>query len=39
VNSGRPVIPAYSLFMRDAITFSSACLTDGSTNGLPLSSR
>lgn len=39
VNSGTPVIPAYSLFSFAAITLSSAVRTDGRTYGFPWSSR
>lgn len=31
VNSGRPVMPAYSLFILSATTFSSAARTEGRT--------
>uniref|UniRef100_A0A1B0BHB7 Uncharacterized protein n=1 Tax=Glossina palpalis gambiensis TaxID=67801 RepID=A0A1B0BHB7_9MUSC len=38
-NSGRPVMGAYSLFNCFSITISSAQRTQGSTQGLPQSSR
>jgi hypothetical protein len=39
VNSGTPVIPAYSLLRCAETTLSSAVRTEGRTYGLPWSSR